>query len=167
MTISNLKILELFRKIKSLGLFTNSDTHDKVREKLVEAPEGVDGAKFIATTGEPKGTKECSHCRKVLPEDQFKYFQTRVKSDGSLMRSNALCDDCSTRINAERKAALKQQSDAIPPKPATGSICPNCNREWTGNWHRDHDYETNEFRHWLCGNCNMAKQDRRTPNPKA
>ncbi len=55
--MKNIDIAELFRRIKSNGLFTRSDTHDKVYDKLIENPEGVDGAKFIATTGEPKGEK--------------------------------------------------------------------------------------------------------------
>lgn len=164
--VKNAEILKIFKRIKKFGLFTNSKTHDRVYDALANNPEGEDGAKFIATTGVPVDEYECSECRKTLPATQFSYYHTRVKQDGSLMRSNALCHECTKKLNQERQRDLGAAQDEIPPQPQPGDKCPNCDRVWTGNWHRDHDYETGQFRSWLCGQCNMAKQDRRNPNPK-
>ena len=163
--MKNKEIAKLFQKIKSLGLFTNSKTHDKVHKKLLDDPQGADGAKFIATSGEPKDASECSECRRILPDNQFSYYQTRVKQDGTLMRSNALCRDCAKRLDADRKQVFGSETN-IPEMPNKGNECPNCGRVWNNIWHRDHDYKTGKFRAWICGNCNMAKQDRRTPDPK-
>jgi len=164
--MKNSEIAKLFRKIKSFGLFTNSRTHEKVYKKLVSNPDGDDGARFIATTGIPEGEWECSECRRQLPADRFRYFQTRVKGDGSLMRANALCDDCSAKLNRERAKLLSDAEDDIPPTPVSGAKCPRCGRSWPGKWHLDHDYNTGKFRRWLCGNCNMTQSDRRTPAPE-
>ena len=162
--VKNTEILKIFKEIKKFCLFTNSKTHDRVHDELANNPEGEDGAKFIATTGVPGGEDECSECCKTLPAAQFSYYQTRVKQNGSLMRSNALCHECAKKLNQDRKEVLGVAS--TPPPPQSGDKCPNCDRVWTGNWHRDHDYKTGQFRSWLCGQCNMAKQDRRNPNPK-
>lgn len=162
--MKNSEIAKLFRKIKAFDLFTNSKTHDKVYAELTNNPYGEDGAQFIATSGIPKGEWECSECRRILPDEQFSYYQTRVNSDGTLMRSNALCRECTAKLNKERKKVLDKAN--IPPKPAKGSVCPKCQRKWSGNWHQDHDYKTGEFRRWLCGQCNMAEHDRRTPQPE-
>jgi len=166
MPIKNSEIAKLFQRIKSLGLFTNSRTHDRVYKKLMKNPSGEDGAQFIATTGIPEGEWECSHCRRLLPADRFRYFQTRVKEDGTLMRANALCDDCGAKLNRERARILDEADADIPPRPAPGAKCPRCGRAWPGKWHRDHDYQTGKFRRWLCGNCNMTQSDRRTPTPE-
>ena len=163
--MKNREIAKLIQKIKSFRLFTNSKTHDKVHKNLLDNPNSVDGARFIITSGVPEGESECSECRKVVPNDQFSYYQTRVKRDGTLMRSNALCRSCTQRMNDERKRIFKEDKN-IPKMPERGSKCPNCGRVWNNTWHRDHDYVAGKFRAWICGNCNMAKQDRRTPEPK-
>ncbi|MDD9883382.1 MAG: endonuclease domain-containing protein [Gammaproteobacteria bacterium] len=164
--MKNSEIAKLFRKIKSLGLFTNSRTHEKVYKKLKENPSGEDGAQFIATTGVPEGKKECSKCGKVLPTARFSFYQTRVGSDGALLSANAVCDKCSKELAAERREAFRKDKSKIPPKPKAGDKCPKCKRAWFKTWHRDHDYKTGKFRRWLCGQCNMAQHDRRTPDPK-
>jgi len=166
MPLKNSEIAKLFRRIKKLGLLTNSKTHDKVYQKLIDSPNEFGGAKFIATTGEPAGVYECRECRRNLPAGKFRYYQTRVDKDGALWRSNALCSDCSKRLDSERAAVMKARKENIPPKPKSGDACPNCKRRAPGAWHRDHDYETSEFRGWICGNCNMAKQDKRNPKQK-
>lgn len=164
--VKNTEIIKLFKKIRNLNLFTTSPVNEKVYTQLQQNPDGEDGAQFIATTGEPTGEKECSECRKILPESEFDYYQARVKSDGSLMRSNALCRNCRRKLDDVRDEDLEEDREKIPPKPAKGDTCLKCGRAWEGNWHRDHDYETGKFRRWLCGQCNMSQQDRRTPKPK-
>lgn len=162
--MKNRDILKLFEQIRANDLFTNSDTHDKAREYLRANPDGENGAQFIATLGMPAGTHECSRCRNMLPGDQFGYYQTRVKADGTLMRSNALCKACREADAAERKQVFAKGAHAIPPRPASGEVCPKCKRAWTGNWHRDHNRKTGEFVQWLCGQCNMAMHNGRTPD---
>ena len=164
--MKNTDIAKLFRRIKRLGLFTRSDTHEKVYEELIKNPDGEDDARFIATSGEPKEKRECSECRRMLDGDKFSYYQTRVNRQGELMRVNALCHECSDRINKERAEIPGKGKQNIPPKPKRGDVCPKCRRPWDGNWHQDHDYKTGEFRRWLCGQCNMAQHDRRTPDPE-
>ena len=161
-TLAIQKIIALCRKF---GLFTQA-TATKRAIKRFEDEEG--DIKVILTSGEPPGVRECSECRKTLPADQFGYYQSRVSQDGYMMRANALCRACREKLDNDRRGVLTaaDKSGKIPPKPQEGSKCPNCGRAWTGNWHRDHDYKTGEFRRWICGQCNMAAQDRRTPNPK-
>ncbi len=161
--VTNEQILEIFQQIENAGLFTNSQTHDIVRQALISNPAGKNGARFIITLGTPTGTAECRECSRKLPADQFGYYQTRVKSDGTLMRFNALCLSCRDKSAAETRRALADQRENIPPRPEPGSICPHCNRRWPGNWHRDHDHSTGKFLGWICGNCNMAFQNGRTP----
>jgi len=164
--MKNSEIAKLFRKIKSFGLFTNSRTHEKVYKALVKNPSGHDGARFIVTTGVPKGKKECSKCRKLLPTAQFSLYQTRVDKDGALMTVNAVCKECTKELAAKRQESFRKSKSEIPPKPKSGDKCPKCKRAWSNTWHRDHDYKTGEFRRWLCGQCNMAQHDRRTPAPE-
>jgi len=131
------------------------------------ALEDVKG--IIFHKGTPPGDNhECSICRVKKAGDQFTYYQRRVSRYGYLMRTNAHCHDCEKTSTEERMTTLKTAATAgkIPPKPKPGDICPNCNRAWGSsekprNWHRDHDAIKNEFRRWLCGDCNMALHDHR------
>ena len=118
---------------------------------------------IICHKGEPQGTHECSKCREVKSNDNFTYYNQRVDKNGYLIRTNALCSDCKKEINKETKETLDKESKEgnIPSKPKAGDTCNNCNRQWTGNWHRDHDAKKHKFREWLCGDCNMAKHDHR------
>ncbi|MGR3984888.1 MAG: hypothetical protein OD817_06500 [Gammaproteobacteria bacterium] len=162
--MKNHEIRKIFEQIKKSDLFTNSQTHEKVRKYLISDPEGDDGAQFIATLGMPDGAAECSRCRKMLPTGQFRYYQTRVNSDGTLMRANALCKSCSGADAAERAEVFEKEAHKIPLKPKSGDICPKCKRAWSGIWHRDHNRQTGEFEQWLCGQCNMAMHNGRTPD---
>jgi hypothetical protein len=127
-----------------------------------------DAKGFILHKGEPPDLHECSRCREKKDSSHFGYYSQRVDKYGYLMRSNALCKDCRIETDKERKTTLKKAGDEgkIPPQPEAGATCPNCNRPWGSidkprNWHRDHDAIKNEFRRWLCGDCNMAKHDHR------
>jgi len=127
-----------------------------------------DAVGCILHKGKPPGLHECSRCRGNKDHTHFAYYAQRVDKNGYLMRSNALCNDCRTETDKERKDTLSKanKDGKIPPKPKPGDICPNCERPWGSveeprNWHRDHDAIKNEFRAWLCGDCNMAKHDHR------
>ena len=146
--------------IRELNLFTNSKTNQKVIDRFDSDTYGEEIVNYVATSGIPKGHKECRQCMQNRPTSEFGYYQTRVNSEGYLMRSNALCINCKRSIDAER---MKHFEDSdIPPRPKEGEICPRCNRKWTGNWHRHHT-EEDGFIAWWCGNCNMSLQDQRTP----
>lgn len=160
------KILEILEFLQREGLLTNSRTNQLVYDRYKNGGNTDEVISFILTSGEVRGEMECSRCRKMLPAGQFRFYQTRVSSTGYLMRSNALCRDCTEASDKKRREVLSQEKDRIPPRPQKGAVCPNCNRAWPGNWHRHHSEKTNRFIGWLCGNCNMAMQDQRNPNAK-
>ena len=53
--------------------------------------------------GKPPGIHECSRCRGNKDHAHFAYYAQRVNKNGYLMRSNALCNDCRTETDKERK----------------------------------------------------------------
>ena len=121
---------------------------------------------LIFHKGKPPGLHECSKCRNYKDNTNFKYYQQRVDNKGYLMRTNALCNICSSKNKKEKDETMKKDKNKIPNKPEPGSICPNCQRSWgtkdnPRNWHKDHDAIKHEFRGWLCGHCNMSKSDHR------
>ena len=137
------------------------ETH-KIVEKL-KSSRGI-----IFHNGKPGGLHECSNCLVHKDSSNFNYYNKRVDKNDYLMRSNALCSDCSDKTTKERKHTLTkaQNNNEIGAKPLPGDTCPNCNRKWgtveqPRNWHRDHDAIEGVFRGWLCGDCNMAKHDHR------
>lgn len=151
MCLSNLTNQELLEELKRRNLLTNSP----VNEIVIDSD--VNNYKVILTLGEPNYDMVCRECRISKSSDNFKFYQARVSSDGFLMRSNALCDDCSKKSNSERKKVL--DSADIPNKPKPGDICPSCDRPWEGNWHRHHVED--KFISFLCGHCNMSLSDQR------
>lgn len=159
MGISRKEILKIINVLKKHNLLTNSNTHERVIERFEKHNSEV--LKFIVTNGIPEGINQCRECKENLSTDQFSYYQLRVDSKGFLMRSNALCSQCSKESDKERKKVLDEFKDQIPSKPKKGTRCPNCQRAWSGTWHRHHDKKTKKFVKWLCGNCNMALQDQR------
>lgn len=142
---------DLIKELHERGFMTNSFSNDLILSGNFET------FKVILTHGEPKTEMKCRQCRLKKPSDQFRFYQARVDSNGYLMRSNALCNECSKKSNSERKKVL--DSAIIPKKPKSGDICVNCNREWTGNWHRHH--EEDRFVAYICGHCNMSFSDQR------
>lgn len=162
--MKNSGIAKFFRHIQAHGLFTNaSKMIERVYDRLISNRDGEDGTKFIPTLGEPKTPDTCSECHELLSWNMFAYYQARVKQDGTLSRSNALCKTCREKLNLARKRILAEDKAKIPAKPKSGATCPNCKRVWKGKWHRDHDYQGGKFIAWICGQRNMAAQDRRTP----
>jgi len=161
-------IQELIKRFKSDGYdILNSESNSKVMEKLNLDPN----LKFniSLTLGLPDTLShdkyKCSRCHLNKENKHFSFYLSRISADGYLMRSNALCDICSVESNKRRSKTLKEahKNGEIPDMPNSGDICPNCNREWHGKWHRHHDDVNHKFIDWLCGNCNMSFHDQRTP----
>jgi hypothetical protein len=127
---------------------------------------------LILTLGYPHEindkTHKCSRCHLLKSYTQFGYYQSRVDSDGYLMRVNAMCLDCRKTSNAKRKKILNEAGKLglIPPMPKSGEICSRCGRNWDGRWHRDHDDISETFIGWKCGQCNMSAADQRDVNIK-
>lgn len=126
--------------------------------KLIETYNNLS---IVVHKGRPDNLFECSRCFLTKEPDNFNFYNKRIDKKNFLMRSNAICKECAEKINKERKITFQKDKKKIPQKPKSGSVCLHCKREWKGNWHRDHCPIKHEFRYWLCGNCNMAKQDHR------
>ena len=163
-------VLELVRRYKEKGIYLHSDANNKVIEALLKNNE-LD-FNFALTFGEPNTLShekfKCSRCHELKSENHFTFYLSRIDSDGYLMRSNAICDDCRKTSNKKRDKTLKEahNNGEIPEAPKSGDTCPHCERKWYGNWHRHHDDINHKFINWLCGNCNMSFHDQRTPKQK-
>jgi len=147
--------LDLLIELKNRGILGDSESTKIVLEKVKE--EENSQFKVVLSFGYPEKKLECRECMKELDPENFSFYLSRVDKNGFFMRSNALCSDCSLKSNSERKKVFENYK--IPPKPNKGSVCPNCNRKWSGNWHRHH--EGDKFIEWLCGHCNMSFSDQR------
>jgi ribosomal protein L34E len=156
LNLENQQLKEKIKKYEDL-LATN-----KSKVSLVDA-KGI-----CLHKGPPPGLHECRECRTKKDCQHFGYYQNRIDKNGYLSRTNAVCNDCGVKLDKERKETLDKanKEGKIPPKPKGGDVCPKCERSWGSeeaprNWHRDHDAIKNEFRGWLCGDCNMANHDHR------
>jgi hypothetical protein len=151
--IKNISTEELITELSKRNLITNSKSNDSILKNI----DKTNDIQFILTYGIPKECMECRECRECLHPENFSYYMSRVDQKGYLMRSNALCNNCSKKTNKQRQKAF--QNSIIPKKPIKGTECPHCNRKWNGNWHRHH--EGDNFISWLCGHCNMSFSDQR------
>jgi hypothetical protein len=158
MELAEVSTHELFQELNRRGLFTNA----KSNKEILAGQISEETHKLIISKGIPPKLMECRECRQELESHHFSYYQGRVSEDGHLMRSNALCYECSTKSNKERQKAFDNSGDI--PKPKKGSVCPSCERKWSGNWHRHHVGE--EVLGWLCGPCNMSMYDQRNKDVK-
>jgi hypothetical protein len=152
MSVSQLSNEDLLKELKNRGLLTNSKTNDLVLSELTNT-----SVKVILTFGLPTEKMSCRECNEFKESDKFSFYQTRVSADGFLMRSNALCVECSKESNKKRKIVL--DSADIPEKPKKGDVCINCDRSWNGNWHRHH--VDDKYIGYICGHCNMSFNDQR------
>ena len=152
----------------------NEQLKEKIRKyeelfKTNKSKVSITDAKGVCFhKGPPPGLDVCSHCDEKKDSSYFGYYQNRIDKNGYLQRSNAVCRTCGVKEDKERKDTLDraEKEGKIPPKPNGGDICQKCNRKWGSiekpkSWHRDHDAIKNEFRRWLCGDCNMALHDHR------
>lgn len=155
--MDNITTKEILLELEKRGVITNS----KSKNNILDCDDCND-IKIILSKGFPKQKLECRECRKFLDYSHYNFYQSRVDQNGFFMRANALCYECGLKSNKDRKTVLQSVIDSIPKKPTKGDICPSCNREWYGNWHRHHVGE--KFINWLCGHCNMSMNDQRTSN---
>jgi len=151
--LSSISTIDMINELSNRGLMTNAKSNEVILTSLDENQP----LKIILTKGLPVEDMVCRECGDTLNPHMFSYYLSRVDQKGYLMRSNALCYDCATTSNKQRKKVF--DGAYIPSKPNKGDNCPNCNRQWSGNWHRHH--EGDNFISWLCGHCNMSFSDQR------
>ena len=151
--LSSISTIDMINELSNRGLMTNAKSNEVILASLDENQP----LKIILTKGLPVEDMECRECGDILNPHFFSYYLSRVDQKGYLMRSNALCYYCATTSNKQRKKVF--DGAYIPSKPNKGDNCPNCNRQWSGNWHRHH--EGDNFISWLCGHCNMSFSDQR------
>ena len=152
MCLSKISTEELLKEISKRGITTNSKSNE-----IIMTEKCFDSVNIILTYGKPSGMMKCRECKEMKDTDCFSFYQSRVDSNGFLMRSNALCCDCSDVNNKQRKKVV--DNAIIPSKPKIGDVCSNCEREWLGNWHRHHVGD--KFVAYICGHCNMSFSDQR------
>jgi len=164
-----IKELSKRKTIPGTGLL-ESEANKDVIQKLMKDEDHPIG--LILTHGYPHKindkTHKCSRCHELKAHTEFGYYNSRVDSNGYLMRANALCLECRKSSNAKRKKILDEADKLglIPSKPKKGDTCSRCGRHWFGNWHRDHDDVSETFTGWKCGQCNMSAADQRDVNVK-
>lgn len=98
--------------------------------------------------------KTCAKCNTTKPLASF------CKASGGNYRRSE-CRDCEKELARIRKRI----KESAPPVPENYH-CPICGRNEeqvkgrggakSGTWCCDHDHTTNEFRGWLCHQCNRA-----------
>ena len=144
---------DLLIEINKRGLLTESKTNQQILSEI----DNIENFQIILTKGISEDYLECRECKKFLKSNYFSYYLSRVDKYGYLMRSNAICNFCKKPIDSDRNIVLSKVDKST--KPKKGSVCPNCNRVWSNNWHRHH--VGNEFIGWWCGECNMRHADQR------
>lgn len=99
--------------------------------------------------------KTCTKCNNV------KHLSEYGTSSGANYLRNE-CRKCNGKLAKTRKYLL-----SVHGKPGKDYVCPICNSGWdtvlhvggvsqTNPWVIDHDHKTENFRGWLCHNCNRG-----------
>jgi len=154
MCLTNVSNKELINELHNRGLVTPTTSRNKIISDISNGEE----FKIILTYGIPDGEFECRECGLFKPAEEFRHYQSRVNKIGYLHRSNAVCTTCSPEIDKPRQELFK---NVKLEKPKKGDSCPNCQRNWFGNWHRHH---FNDVVIYICGDCNMSFRDQRRKN---
>ena len=160
MMLKDISSQELIKELAERNLLTSAANNKKILFDISQNPEMEVG--IILSRGIDPRPKECSRCRKTFPGAEFPYYAGRVSKDGYRQRTNAVCKRCTKKSKKELDNAVKKIK--IPPKPEPGTDCDDCERPWTGNWHRHH--QGDKFLGWICGQCNMSKSDHRNEHVK-
>lgn len=104
--------------------------------------------------------RTCSKCNQTKSIDRF-LLRESLASGKSSYRTE--CKDC---IN--EKVRVRKGLEKNNPRPTDINYkCPICEKteqelksgnKWADRsiWCLDHDHDTNEFRGWICNNCNVA-----------
>lgn len=87
--------------------------------------------------------KKCTKCGVTKQVEDFPHFSTKEAG-----RKNS-CKKCNSELSKVRNK-LRESN----PKPED-NICKICKR-MDKKLVLDHDHETNEFRGWICNDCNSA-----------
>jgi len=103
-----------------------------------------DGKKYV---GSETDTKKCGNCKKILSISLFRSSGT-FRGDGSCYPHH-ICADCHVRIKQESRSALKHA-----PYDKT-EFCECCSSNEL-KLEIDHIHGTNQFRGWICGQCNQG-----------
>ena len=152
MCLSKYSNEDLLKEIISRGIITNSKSNDNII-----SGSSLNESLVILTKGIPTKKMRCRECDEMKDPTKYSFYKSRVDANGYLMRSNALCNECSEQTNKQRKKVL--DNAIIPEKPKKGDVCENCKRSWDGNWHRHHIGD--KFISYICGHCNMSFSDQR------
>jgi hypothetical protein len=149
--LSEVSLNDIMKELSKRNLLTNTKSNNVILN------DNIDNVKLILTMGIPQENLECRECLQLLPSTQFTFYQGRVDKNGYLMRSNALCVECSKKINNGRTQVFKNSKEI--PKPKKGDVCQKCERSWSGNWHKHHVDDV--VIGYICGHCNMSLSDQR------
>jgi hypothetical protein len=102
-------------------------------------------------------------CIKCLKEKPLNLFMTRENLASGKSSYRSECKEC-----AKNKTNLRKKLEKIYPRPTEHNYqCPICskteqelkkNGRWADRsiWCLDHNHITEEFRGWICNNCNVA-----------
>ena len=145
--------LELILELEKRGFISKTKSRVEVLSRFKEGEE----ISLIMSNGLPSGIKKCSQCFEDKDKSEFAFYRGRIDKTGYLAPSNSVCKSCRDKHKTELDNVKK--STNMPPKPKSGDVCEGCNREWEGNWHYHHQEDVGHG--YLCGQCNMSKQDHR------
>jgi uncharacterized protein YlaI len=103
-------------------------TYQRLRRslKVSNAPTGEQLMKTKNLDNIPLGTCVCSSCGIRKSNIEYSFYGTRFTKDGYRLRSNTICDSCSSLKSKELTAIKKTLKNH--PRPAYGEPCAICTK---------------------------------------